>query len=441
MTWICASCACENPDANGQCMICMVARDPGANTAMDHGSAKAYEGAAAGGQGIVVGAEPEVGLLFAENTDLDIATLAAAVAAEDAEPAPDAAAPDAAADRVAPAVAAAAGDAASTAPEEAAGAHAPAVEEAEDEGLAELSLADVAVDPPPVAAVAPLEELSIDAIVSLPAADPQAAASAKARTAAGGGFFGPQAEAPAMPIFDMQLDVPAAKPRRASRQDMTSMLQEFSVMFRVDDRARKRKAWAARIAVLGLLSVGGIVGARWWSLRPTDSVVPTAELVADVRPPHGTATEYLLIDRRIRPPTSERFRVSELSARLAGVCAMAGLRHRHDQANPAADQPPVPAAAPAPEAAAATAPTPAPAAAVAPKAAEPAPKAAPVAARAPNAAEPAAPKPAPAIAPAKPAPAKPAPAKPTPAAAAAPAAAATQVDAEAPDATDAGATP
>ncbi|MEY3013480.1 MAG: hypothetical protein RIT45_2215 [Pseudomonadota bacterium] len=141
-------------------------------------------------------------------------------------------------------------------------------------------------------------------------------------------FFSPPApQAAPGPIADLgTLSFPSPSSRRRSRQDMSSMLQEFSVMFRVDDRSRKRKAalWTTLLVLL-LAGVGGAI-LYVASRAPDTAELDLGEPLQNALPAHAESTEYLLLDRSQTPPRSERKRVSALAGKLAQLAAVRALR-------------------------------------------------------------------------------------------------------------------
>lgn len=66
-------------------------------------------------------------------------------------------------------------------------------------------------------------------------------------------FFG---DAPPLPNIGL-FDLPDPKKRRRSRQDMQEILQDFSVMFRMDTKTRRRKSGWVVAAVVVLIAAGG----------------------------------------------------------------------------------------------------------------------------------------------------------------------------------------
>lgn len=104
------------------------------------------------------------------------------------------------------------------------------------------------------------------------------------------------------------------------------MLQEFSVMFRVDDRSRKRKAalWTTLLVLL-LAGVGGAI-LYVASRAPDTAELDLGEPLQTALPAHAESTEYLLLDRSQTPPRSERKRVSALAGKLAQLAAVRALR-------------------------------------------------------------------------------------------------------------------
>ncbi len=172
-----------------------------------------------------------------------------------------------------------------------------------------------------------LPSLPIDAVES-PTAASDAPAVPETGEAAQPFFFAPPAaDAAAGPVADLgTLSLPSPSSRRRSRQDMSSMLQEFSVMFRVDDRSRKRKSalWTTLLVLL-LAGVGG--GILYVASRAPDAdQIDLSTPLTDAVPPHAEPTEYLLLDRSQTPPRSQRKRVSALAGRLAQLAAVRALR-------------------------------------------------------------------------------------------------------------------
>jgi hypothetical protein len=137
----------------------------------------------------------------------------------------------------------------------------------------------------------------------------------------------PLVEAPApvpAPLSPALFALPDAHARRPSRHDMQAMLQEFSVMVRLDRGSkRRRQRVALALAVLALVVVA-VLAVRWWSARPAPAAAgPAAELPA---PLHADAVDYLLVDPASDPPQTSRRSISSLAARLAGAALRASGR-------------------------------------------------------------------------------------------------------------------
>lgn len=131
----------------------------------------------------------------------------------------------------------------------------------------------------------------------------------------------PAATAASAAAAPWTMEVPAAQPRRASRHEMRSRLQELSVMFRLDDRHRRRKRWAwAGLAGL-VAAVAAVVAWQAVPRQAPDHGPDPRRWLAQAVPLHSAEVPYLLVDRSTQPPRTRRVRVSELAAKLAGNLA------------------------------------------------------------------------------------------------------------------------
>ncbi len=159
-------------------------------------------------------------------------------------------------------------------------------------------------------------------------AAPSAAASALLVAAPSAG---PTPRSPTFVLDDaalpaLQLDLPASRPRRASRQDLAARVQDFSMMFRVDNRARQRRRTILRAALVLAIAVGAAFAWRHLQRSAPAPMASAAELLAGAKPPHATASAYLLLDRAAVPPRTSRVRVSVLAGRLADAMAVRAIR-------------------------------------------------------------------------------------------------------------------
>lgn len=124
----------------------------------------------------------------------------------------------------------------------------------------------------------------------------------------------------------LQLDLPSSRPRRASRQNLATRVQDFSVMFRIDDKARNRRRTLLRAALVIAIAAGAGYGWHHLQRSTPPPMASAAELLAGAAPPHATASDYLLMDRSVVPPRTSRVRVSALAGRLADAMAIRAMR-------------------------------------------------------------------------------------------------------------------
>lgn len=141
---------------------------------------------------------------------------------------------------------------------------------------------------------------------------------------------------PPLPSLDTFAFPPplSAHGRRRSRQDMSSMLQEFSVMFRVDHRSRRRRNTVIAVSI-GLVVVSAASYGGWLILRGAEQGGGVAGLRQDldlVRSSHAEPVEYLLIDRSRGTPRGIKKRISALAAKLAQVADVRALQHARSHA-------------------------------------------------------------------------------------------------------------
>ena len=137
---------------------------------------------------------------------------------------------------------------------------------------------------------------------------------------------------PALPEMGL-IDLPMPSSRRRSRQDMHNMLQEFSVMFRLDTKVRKRRSgWVIALAVLAVAGAVAFLATRDAPVDAADDVAIRVVL-AQAQVVHATGTVYLIdspaalapgVTETAEPP--RRAHVSILALKLAQLTHLRTLK-------------------------------------------------------------------------------------------------------------------